>query len=106
MYMKVKKMFAIIKTGGKQYRVEKDKTIIVEKIDGEVGSEVTFEEVLMIDDKIGEPVLKGAKVVGEILAQKKDDKVIVFKKKRRQNYRRFKGHRQELTVVKIKDIKA
>jgi len=99
-------MFAIIKTGGKQYRVEKDKTIIVEKIDGEVGSEVTFEEVLMIDDKIGEPVLKGAKVVGEILAQKKDDKVIVFKKKRRQNYRRFKGHRQELTVVKIKDIKA
>ena len=71
-------MFAIIKTGGKQYRVEKDKTIIVEKIDGEVGSEVTFEEVLMIDDKIGEPVLKGAKVVGEILAQKKDDKVIVY----------------------------
>ena len=99
-------MFAIIKTGGKQYRVEKDKTIIVEKIDGEVGSEVTFEEVLMIDDKIGEPTLKGAKVIGEILAQKKDDKVIVFKKKRRQNYRRFKGHRQELTVVKIKDIKA
>jgi large subunit ribosomal protein L21 len=99
-------MFAIIKTGGKQYRVEKDKTIIVEKLDGEVGSDVTFDEVLMIDDKIGEPVLKGAKVVGEILAQKKDDKVIVFKKKRRQNYRRFKGHRQELTVVKIKDIKA
>ena len=99
-------MFAIIKTGGKQYRVEKDKTIIVEKIDGEVGADVTFDEVLMIDDKIGEPVLKGAKVVGEVLAQKKDDKVIVFKKKRRQNYRRFKGHRQELTVVKIKDIKA
>ena len=104
--MKVRKMFAIIKTGGKQYRVEKDKTIIVEKIDGEVGADVTFDEVLMIDDKIGEPVLKGAKVVGEVLAQKKDDKVIVFKKKRRQNYRRFKGHRQELTVVKIKDIKA
>ena len=99
-------MFAIIKTGGKQYRVEKDKTIIVEKIDGEVGADVTFDEVLMIDDKIGEPVLKGAKVIGEVLAQKKDDKVIVFKKKRRQNYRRFKGHRQELTVVKIKDIKA
>lgn len=97
-------MFAIIKTGGKQYKVAKDNIVIVEKIEGEVGSTYSFDEVLMIDDTIGTPVVKGAKVVGEIVAQKKDDKVIVFKKKRRQNYRRFKGHRQEISVVKIKDI--
>lgn len=99
-------MFAIIKTGGKQYRVEKDKNIIVDKVAGNVGDSFTFDEVLMIDDKIGEPTLKGAAVVAKILAQKKDDKVIVFKKKRRQNYRRFKGHRQEITILKVTDIKA
>lgn len=97
-------MFAIIKTGSKQYRVEKDKIIIVEKLPVEAGAEYSFEEVLMVDDKIGTPVVKGAKVVGEVLAQKKDDKVLVFKKRRRQNYRRFKGHRQEISVVKVKDI--
>jgi large subunit ribosomal protein L21 len=99
-----KDMFAIIKTGGKQYRVEKDKIIIVEKLPAEAGKTYDFEEVLMVDETVGTPVVKGAKVTGEILANKKDDKVLVFKKRRRQNYRRLKGHRQEISVVKIKDI--
>lgn len=99
-------MFAIIKTGGKQYRVEKDKVIIVEKLPAEVGKDYDFEEVLMIDDNVGTPLVKGAKVTAEVLANKKDDKVLVFKKRRRQNYRRLKGHRQEISVVKIKDIVA
>ncbi|MBR7158520.1 MAG: 50S ribosomal protein L21 [Alphaproteobacteria bacterium] len=99
-------MFAIIKTGGKQYKVAKDEVIIVEKLDGEVGSTYSFDEVLMVDDNIGSPLVKGAKVTGEIMAQKKDDKVLVFKKRRRQNYRRLKGHRQQISIVKIKDIVA
>lgn len=99
-------MFAIIKTGGKQYKVTKDEVIIVEKLDGEVGSTYSFDEVLMVDDNIGSPLVKGAKVTGEIMAQKKDDKVLVFKKRRRQNYRRLKGHRQQISIVKIKDIVA
>ncbi len=99
-------MFAIIKTGGKQYKVAKDEVIIVEKLDGEVGSTCSFDEVLMLDDTIGSPLVKGAKVTGEIMAQKKDDKVLVFKKRRRQNYRRLKGHRQQISIVKIKDIVA
>lgn len=98
-------MFAIIKTGGKQYNVQKDKVILIEKIAGNVGDTCSFEEVLMVDDTVGTPLVKGAVVTGEIKAQAKDDKVIVFKKERRKNYRRFKGHRQQITVVKIKDIK-
>ncbi len=97
-------MFAIIKTGGKQYKVAKDDIIFIEKIDGD--GKIEFNEVLMIDDKIGTPFISGAKVVGQILEQKKDDKVLIFKKKRRHNYRRLRGHRQLLTVVKITDIKA
>ncbi len=99
-------MFAIIKTGGKQYKVAKDEIIIVEKLDGDVGSTYSFDEVLMVDDNVGNPLVKGAKVTGEIMAQKKDDKVLVFKKRRRQNYRRLKGHRQLISIVKIKDIVA
>ena len=99
-------MFAIIKTGGKQYKVAKDEIIIVEKLDGDVGSTYSFDEVLMVDDNVGNPLVKGAKVTGEIMAQKKDDKVLVFKKRRRQNYRRLTGHRQLISIVKIKDIVA
>ncbi len=103
-------MFAVIKTGGKQYKVAKDDIIIIEKLDSEAGKKVTFDEVLMCgegsDVKIGTPALKGAKVSGEVIEQRKGDKVLVFKKKRRQNYRRKKGHRQEETVVKITAIKA
>jgi large subunit ribosomal protein L21 len=100
----VKPMYAIIKTGGKQYKVAKDEILKVEKLAGEAGSEVAFEEVLMLDDKVGTPTVKGAKVTAEILEQKKDKKVIIFKKKRRQGYRRKNGHRQNLSVIKIKEI--
>ncbi|MCC2646723.1 MAG: rplU [Rickettsiaceae bacterium] len=102
-------MFAIIKTGGKQYRVAKDSVLRIEKIDGEPGAKVEFDEVLMIGDAakpsvIGMPLVKGVTVTAEIVGQVRDAKVIVFKKKRRQNYRRKKGHRQELTQIKIVDI--
>ena len=103
-------MFAVIKTGGKQYKVAKDDIIIVEKLDAETGKKVSFDDVLMCgagaDVTVGEPMVKGAKVSGEVIEQRKGDKVIVFKKKRRQTYRRKKGHRQNETVVKITDIKA
>lgn len=103
-------MFAVIKTGGKQYKVAKDDIIIVEKLDVETGKTVSFDEVLMCgsdsDVTIGAPTVKGAKVSGEIIEQRKGDKVIVFKKKRRQTYRRKKGHRQNETVIKITAVKA
>ena len=102
-------MFAVIKTGGKQYRVAKDDVIVIEKLETETGKNVSFDDVLMFgaDDKvtIGEPLVKGASVTGEVIEQRKGNKVLVFKKKRRQTYRRKKGHRQNETVVKITDIK-
>ena len=102
-------MYAVIKTGGKQYRVQKDDIIEVELIDAEKGAAVTLEEVLLVGSegkaKIGAPMVSGASVKATVLDQKRDDKVIVFKKKRRQNYRRKNGHRQSLTVLKITDIK-
>ncbi|WP_367364486.1 50S ribosomal protein L21 [Candidatus Tisiphia endosymbiont of Nedyus quadrimaculatus] len=102
-------MFAIVKSGGKQYKVGRNSVIKVEKIDGERGSKIQFDQILMIgeDSKpsfIGTPMVKGALVTAEITNQFKDNKVIVFKKKRRQNYRRKTGHRQELTELKILDI--
>lgn len=103
-------MFAIVKTGGKQYKVTKDDVITVEKLEVEPGKTVTLKEILVIgegaDLKIGQPLLKGASVTAEILGQSKADKVIIFKKKRRHNYRRKKGHRQEVTKLKIIEIKA
>ena len=102
-------MFAVIKTGGKQYKVAKDDVITVERLPGEAGGSVSFEEVLMLggdDTKVGAPLVDGASVSGEIVEQARGEKIIVFKKQRRQNYRRKKGHRQELTVVKITDILA
>ena len=99
-------MFAIIKTGGKQYKVQKYSVIIVEKIEGEIGSKVNFDQVLMAGDKIGTPVVEGASVTGEIVKQARGEKVIIFKKIRRHGYRRKQGHKQSLTVVKITDIKA
>lgn len=97
-------MFAVIKTGGKQYKVAENDVIAVEKLDGETGAAITFDQVLMVGDKVGAPVVDGASVKGEILDQFKTDKVIVFKKKRRQNYRRKHGHRQQQTLVKITGI--
>ena len=102
-------MFAVIQTGGKQYKVAKDDVIIVEKLDVETGKKVTFDDVLIAGAgakvTVGAPHVKGASVTGEVLEQRKGDKVIVFKKKRRQTYRRKKGHRQNETVVKITGIK-
>ncbi|PHQ59804.1 MAG: 50S ribosomal protein L21 [Robiginitomaculum sp.] len=103
-------MFAVIKTGGKQYKVAKDDIIVIEKLDAEAGKKITFDDVLMCgegsDVAVGAPSIKGASVSGEVIEQRKGDKVLVFKKKRRQNYRRKKGHRQNETVVKITAIKA
>ena len=101
-------MFAVVKTGGKQYRVAKDDVIRVEKLDVEAGATVLLNEVLMISDengaKTGAPLLDGAVVEAEVLEQARNKKVIIYKKKRRQNYRRKKGHRQHVTVLKVVDI--
>lgn len=99
-------MFAVIRTGGKQYKVQKDDKIEVEKLEVEAGDTVDLDEVLFVDGKIGAPLVKGAKVVATVLEQKRGPKIIIFKKKRRQNYRRKKGHRQHLTLLQIKEIKA
>ncbi|MCC9620595.1 50S ribosomal protein L21 [Thalassospira sp. MA62] len=103
-------MYAIIKTGGKQYKVAANDVIKVEKIAAQAGETVKLEEVLMVAGdgapKVGAPLVKGASVTAEVLEQAKGDKVIVFKKKRRHNYRRKNGHRQNLTVLRIKDINA
>ena len=97
-------MYAVIRTGGKQYKVTTGDVIKVEKLAGEAGASVVFSEVLAKDDVIGTPLVAGASVKATIVKQAKADKVIVFKKKRRQNYRRKKGHRQEITLVKITDV--
>lgn len=102
-------MFAVVKTGGKQYKVAKDSIIKVEKIEGTLGSKIELDQVLMLGESskasfVGTPVVKGAKVTAEITSQFRDDKIIVFKKKRRQHYRRKNGHRQDLTELKILDI--
>ena len=97
-------MYAVIKTGGKQYKVASGDVVKLEKIAGEEGKEVVFNEVLALDDTIGTPLVAGASVKAKVLKQTRDDKIIVFKKKRRQNYRRKNGHRQSITLVKITDI--
>ncbi|MFV0626734.1 MAG: 50S ribosomal protein L21 [Alphaproteobacteria bacterium] len=97
-------MYAVIKTGGKQYKVAAGDVVKVEKLAGEEGSTIVFNEVLALGDKIGTPLVSGASVSATVLKQAKDEKVIVFKKKRRQNYRRKNGHRQNITLVKITDI--
>ncbi|HJM59935.1 MAG: 50S ribosomal protein L21 [Alphaproteobacteria bacterium] len=103
-------MYAVIKTGGKQYRVAKNDVISVERLTGEAGEEIAFNDVLMVGEgnetTIGTPTLAGAKVTATVLEQARDDKVIVFKKKRRQGYRRKRGHRQAQTVLRIADISA
>ena len=99
-------MIAVIRTGGKQYTVAADDQVTVEKIDGEAGAKVEFTDVLMVGDKIGAPVVEGAKVLGSIVKQARGPHVIIFKKRRRQNSRRKNGHRQDLTVVKIEQIVA
>ena len=100
-------MYAVIKTGGKQYRVAADELLTVEKVAGDAGSKVEFTEILMLggsgDPKLGD-ALKGAKVIAEVVEQNRAPKVIAFKKRRRKNSRRKRGHRQHQTVVRIKEI--
>jgi large subunit ribosomal protein L21 len=101
-------LYAIIQSGGKQYRVSEGATVEVERLDGEVGQELEFPEVLFVsgDDEVqaGTPSVNGARVVGIIVAQKKGKKVLVFKFKRRKMYRKLTGHRQSITGIKISKI--
>ncbi|MDU2131792.1 MAG: 50S ribosomal protein L21 [Finegoldia magna] len=102
-------MFAIIKTGGKQYKVSEGDVIKVEKIEAEAGDKIEFDQVLMVagdDVKVGSPVVEGAKVSAEVLDQNKDKKIVIFKFKAKKNYRKKKGHRQPYTLVKIEKIDA
>ncbi len=101
-------MFAVIKTGGKQYRVVEDQIVIVEKLAAAAGDSVAFDQVLLVGDDgkttLGAPFVAGASVTAEVIEQARGDKIIVFKKKRRQNYRRRNGHRQHETVLRITEI--
>ena len=103
-------MFAVIRTGGKQYRVVPGDIIKVERLDVEAGATIALEDVLMVgegaDAKVGQPLVAGASVAAEVVAQDRGPKIIVFKKKRRKNYRRKNGHRQDLTVLRITGINA
>ena len=101
-------MYAVIKTGGKQYKVSKDDVISIEKLSDDAGKKIKLTDVLIISDKgkpiIGDPLIKGASVEAEIVDHAKNAKVTVFKKKRRHNYRRKKGHKQNITNIKILSI--
>jgi large subunit ribosomal protein L21 len=101
-------MYAVIKTGGKQHRVSEGEVLAVEKIEGNKGDAVVFDQVLMVSREgivhVGTPLLEGAKVTGEIVAQAKGPKLTVFKMKRRKGFRKKTGHRQLLTSMKIKEI--
>ena len=101
-------MYAVIATGGKQYKVKEGDILRVEKIPGEIGADVSFDKILMFSDgdnvKIGQPVLDDVAVNGHIVSQGKSKKIIVFKYKRRKRYRRKQGHRQQYTAVKIDNI--
>lgn len=103
-------MFAIIKTGGKQYKVAADQVIQVESLEGEAGAKIAFADVLLLGDgdsvTLGSPTVSGASVAGEIVRQMRSDKVYAFKKRRRHNSKRIRGHRQHLTQVKIVGISA
>lgn len=101
-------MYAVIRTGGKQYRVAPDDVLDIEKIPGEAGDIVEFGEVLLVggdgEPQLGAPLLAGATVAAEVVEQHRGEKIIVFKKKRRQNYRRKNGHRQSLTLIRVTEI--
>ncbi len=101
-------MYAVIATGGKQYKVSKDDKVRLEKLNGEVGTSIKFDKVLMVggvdEPKIGKPFLAGISVEAEILAQDRAKKILVFKKKRRKGYKKMQGHRQHFTEVKVTKI--
>lgn len=101
-------MYAVIKTGGKQYRVAENDILSIERLTGEAGATIEFDEVLMVGEgesvKVGEPLVAGAKVTAELVEQTRGPKVIAFKKRRRKNSRRKRGHRQDLSLVRITGI--
>lgn len=101
-------MYAVVKTGGKEYRISPGDLIRVEKMEGKVGDQVTMEEVLMVSHEdqvqVGNPLLANAVITGEIVQQMKGKKVLTYKMKRRKNYRRTKGHRQTYTYIRVNDI--
>ncbi len=101
-------MYAVVQTGGKQYRVAPGDQIAVEKIEAEAGSTISLDQVLMVHDgtsaRYGTPMVEGVSVAAEVVEQGRGPKITIFKKKRRQNYRRKKGHRQLLTMLKITDL--
>lgn len=103
-------MYAIVEIAGKQFKVEKDKFIYTHLLSNEAGSSVTFDKVMLVDNSgkimVGLPTLKGASVTGKVLEHLRDDKVIVFKKKRRKGYKKRNGHRQYLSKVLIESINA
>jgi large subunit ribosomal protein L21 len=103
-------MFAIVQTGGKQYKVEKGQTLDIEKLEAEEGKTVNLDKVLLISDKtatkVGTPLVEGAYAVAKIVAHKRGDKILVFKMKAKKRYQKTQGHRQSLTTVEITDIKA
>ncbi len=100
--------YAIIRTGGKQFRAESGKTIRIPSLPGDAGAKVTFDDVILGSDgdkkHVGAPAIKGAHVTGEIVKQGRGEKIVVFKQKRRKNYAKKQGHRQAFTEVRIKDI--
>ena len=101
-------MYAVVKTGGKQYRVSKDDTILVEKLDAQEGETVTLSDVIMLGDggnvTIGKPKVANAAVEARVVSQTRGPKIIIFRRKRRKNHRRTQGHRQDLTLLKVTDI--
>lgn len=108
--MRGEKVFAVVKTGGKQYVVKPGDRLIVEKLEGNPGDVVELKEVLLVNKegevKIGTPYVESAVVTAEIIEQKRGPKIIVFKKKPKKGYKRKKGHRQYITVIEIKEIRA
>jgi large subunit ribosomal protein L21 len=111
-FLRSQVMYAVIQTGGKQYRVEPGKTLLVEKLEGDKGAQIVFDQVLLVSSgdggsvTIGKPLVSGAKVTAEIVEQTRGDRLVVFKFRLRKNYVRRNGHRQDLTSVKIAAIQA
>ena len=103
-------MYAVVKTGGKQYRVAKDDKIVVDRLIGEDGDSIVLDQVLMMTDgdkvTVGSPVIEGAAVGATVLRQTRGPKIMVFRRKRRKNFRRIRGHRQDLTLIQINEIAA
>ena len=103
-------MYAVVKTGGKQYRVAKDDKILVERLEGEAGASIQLDNVMMVVDgekvTVGTPQIAGASVAAEVVEQTRGPKIIIFRRKRRKNHRRTQGHRQDLTLLKITGISA